>query len=142
MIPPAGFWSCGEKCQPLTVPCGGECQKTDRASSKDCSGDCSKQSVVYIILYPNEPLSIERSYLVGNTCYYGLTREDCEREDFANISCCSLSVRSLPQQWTCGQGEQSVKEPCGGECPRSTEQGYYIGSRLLEDYVLCQGNTI
>ena len=93
---------------------------------------------------------IDRTYLVGNTCYYGLTREDCEREDFANISCCSpssgfgnsLSVRSLPQQWTCGEREQSVKEPCGGECPRSTEQGYYIGSRLLEDYVLCQGNTI
>ena len=78
---------------------------------------------------------------MGNTCYYGLTRQDCEREDFANISCCSLSVRSLPQQWTCGEREQSVKEPCGGKCPRSTEKGYYIGSRLLEDYVLCQGNT-
>ena len=87
---------------------------------------------------------IERTYLVGNTCYYGLTSEDCEGEDFANISCCSefensLSVRS--QQWTCGEVEQSVREPCGGDCPRSTDLGYYIGSRLLEDYVLCQGNT-
>ena len=87
---------------------------------------------------------IERTYLVGNTCYYGLTRQDCEREDFFNISCCSSSSLSriiLPQRWTCGEREQSVKEPCGGECPRSTDQGYYIGSRLLEDYVLCQGNT-
>ena len=90
----------------------------------------------------NESLMIERTYLVDNTCYYGLTRQDCEREDFVNISCCSLSVRSLPQQWSCGETEQSVKEPCGGECPRSSEQGYYISSKLLEDYVLCQGNTI
>ena len=76
---------------------------------------------------------------MGNTCYYGLTREACQREDFVNISCCSpssqfgsyLSVSgySLSQQWTCGETEQSVKEPCGGECPRSTDQGYYIGSR-------------
>ena len=142
MIPPAGFWSCGDRCQPLTVPCAGGCQRTDQASSEDCSG---VWRCFTVNLGTNDALLIERTYLVGDTCYYGLTRQDCEREDFLNISCCSsssLSRRSLPQRWSCGEREQSVKEPCSGECPRSFEKDYFIGSLLLSDYMLCQGNTI
>ena len=140
MIPPAGFWSCGDRCQPLTVPCDGVCQRTDQDSSEDCRGLSLILSLIIIIVSD----FLVRTYLVGNTCYYGLTRQDCEREDFLNISCCSsssLSRRIHPQRWRCGERGQSVKEPCSGECPPSTDKGYFIGSLLLLDYLLCGGKT-